>query len=294
MKDVFKIRYLRIRKFKREYRKLLILTQIIAIWYAAIISASILTSSTSASFSDTEKNNKVIQAGTWWDESKLSFLGKSTENMKVCPPTDISVEIKNSGFTMVGPTEYEVYYSENGNPKQTGEKIAEGQIQPIKENGTYTLSYPTDLEGSFMFKAYQRPGYGDNYEVRQEFWSNKIMVNCEAAKEEKTEEKDTSKEQQEVESDNQVEEQEQPVTEPAENKKEEKEAEEKTEETVEAPAKGEETKQPKEEEKQPEEPVTPSEPEEQQAPAEEKKPKVTDTPTNPEPVKKEEKKTEEG
>jgi YqxM protein len=291
---VFKIRYLRIRRFRREHRKLIILTQIIAIWYAIIISASILTSSTSASFSDTEKNNKVIQAGTWWDESRLSFLDSNTENVKVCPPTDISVEIKNSGFSMVGSTEYEVYYSDNGNPKQTGEKMTEAQIQPIKENGTYTLSYPTDLEGSFIFKAYQRPGYEENYEVRQEFWSDVITVECEEAKEEETEEKDDSKEQEEVESDTQVENQEEPVTEPVENKKEEKEAEEKVEEKVEAPVKGEETKQPKEEEKQPEEPVTPSEPVEQQAPPEEKKPKVTDTPTNPEPVKKEEKKTEEG
>jgi YqxM protein len=267
-------------------------TQIVTIWYAIMISASILTSSTSASFSDTETNNKVIQAGTWWDESKLSFLGKNTENLKVCPPTDISIEIKNSGFTMIGPTEYEIYYSENGNPKQTGKKIAEGQIQPIEENGTYTLSYSTDdLEGSFMFKAYQRPGYEDNYEGRQEFWSHKIMVNCKAAKKEK--EENNSKEKQEVESDNQVEDQEQSVTEPVDNKNEEKEAEEQVEEKVEAPAK-EETKQPKEEDKQPEEPVTPSEPVEQQAPPEEKKPKVTDTPTNPEPVKEEEKKPEEG
>jgi YqxM protein len=288
------IRYLRIKKFKKQSRKLLLLFQIVAIWYAVLISASILTSNTSASFSDTVKDNKRIQAGTWWDGSRLGFLGKNTENLKVCPPTEISVEIKNSSFTMIGPTEYEIYYSENGNPKQKGKKIAEGQIQPIEENGTYKLSYPTDLEGSFMFKAYQRPGYEENYEGRQEFWSNKIMVNCEAAKEKETEEKDTSKEQQEVESDNQVEDQEQPVTEPAENKKEEKEVEEKVEEKVEAPVKGEETKQPKEEEKQPEEPVTPSEPVEQQAPPEEKKPKVTDTPTNPEPVKKEEKKTEEG
>ncbi|GGB45398.1 amyloid fiber anchoring/assembly protein TapA [Virgibacillus dakarensis] len=183
------MRMSRLRKFKSR-KKFILLTKMIAVFYLATFSFSYLISGTGAYFNDGKTDKHVIQAGEWWDQSELEFIGKPTQNVKACPPTDISVQIKNNGFTMIGPTEYEIYYSENGNPKNNGEKIAAGSIDPIKEGGITTLSFHAEKVGSYTFKALQRPGYKNDEKSRHEIWSEKVMVKCmEKAEEDKQDER---------------------------------------------------------------------------------------------------------
>ncbi|RIW36098.1 amyloid fiber anchoring/assembly protein TapA [Bacillus salacetis] len=281
------MRYLRIKKYAKRNQKLLLCSKVLLTCYILIFTLSYLNSNTAAYFSDTDEDSFTIQAGTWFDKSDLGFVKSNTEKLKVCTPTEISADIKNHGFTMTGPAKYEVYYIEEGSPKDNGKKIGEGEIKPIKENETITLSFPTELEGSFMFKVYQRDGYEGKNEV---IWSHKIMVKCQDKDEE--EEKKEPKENKESKSEGKDENQEQPASDPVTDKTEEVK-EEKPEEKVEEPVK-EEQEQPKEEEKQPEEPVTPPAPEEPQVPVEEPKAKADEAPAVPDPDKKDEKKTEEG
>lgn len=172
------MRKLRLRKYRVRNKKVLtLLTQILVIWYASIYSFSLITSNTSASFSDKKLDTFAIQAGTWWDKSDLEFIGRNTQNIKQCPPTEISVEIINKGFTMTDATTYEVYYSEKNdpNPKKPGEKIYSGELAPIIKGKKEKLTFRAEKEGSYLFKAYQREGYqGENKEI----WSEKVMVQC--------------------------------------------------------------------------------------------------------------------
>lgn len=171
------LRMSRLKKFKSN-KKLILISKVIAIGYLSIFTIGYLTSGTEAYFNDTNVKNQQIQAGTWWDGSDLQFVGKNTQNIKTCPPTDITVKVKNNGFTMLESTKYEIYYVENGNPKNKGKKIAEGQISPIDAGETTTLSYKADQKGSYMFKALQRPGHEEDYDERHELWSEKVMVKC--------------------------------------------------------------------------------------------------------------------
>ncbi|MGF2618196.1 amyloid fiber anchoring/assembly protein TapA [Rossellomorea aquimaris] len=282
------MRYLRIKRYAKRNQKLIFCSKILLTCYILIFTLSYLNSNTTAYFSDSNADDFIIQAGTWFDGSKLEIV-KEAEELQVCPPTEISTEIKNHGFTMIGTTEYEVYHSLDEDPANIGEKVGEGIIQPIKENESFTLTYATESEGSFMFKVLQRPGFDNNYEERTELLSNKIMVNCPDNDEEEQKEPE---ETQKAVTESKDESKEQPATDPAVDKKEEVK-EEKSEQIVEEPAK-EEPEQPKEEEKQPEEPVTPPAPEEPQVPVEEPKAKAAETPTIPDPDKKDEKQTEEG
>jgi len=180
------MRYLRSKKFGKKYKKLLILTQILTIWYATLIIVGTLTSNTFAYLSDSDSTNISISSGSWWDGSDLAFMGKKeTENIKKCDPIEIRIDLENKGSSMIGTTEYEVYFVDNGNPKENGSRVAEGVIQPIESGKTVTLTYLTEENGSYIFKVFQRPGYNDNYEERKELWSKKFMINCNASMTEK-------------------------------------------------------------------------------------------------------------
>lgn len=172
------MRSLRAKKYRKKYKKLIILSQILAIWYVTAFTTAMLTSDTFAFFSTSDQTQISIQTGGWWDGSDLELIVKNTENIKACPPTDISVDIKNNGFDMIDTTEFEVYYIENGNPKNNGEKVHEGYVESIKSGDTFTLTYEAKQTGSYMFKVLQRPGYNDDYDNRVELWSKKLMVKC--------------------------------------------------------------------------------------------------------------------
>ncbi|WP_188454453.1 amyloid fiber anchoring/assembly protein TapA [Virgibacillus oceani] len=197
----------RLKKFKNR-KKLMLVSKLLAIFYVTTFIFSYLSSGTGAYFINSNSEKQVIEAGSWWDGSDLVFTGKPTQTIKACPPVEISVGIKNKGFGMIGSTEYEVYYSENGNPKNQGTKIAEGSIDPIDAGATDTLTYKAEKIGSYMFKAKQRSDYeGDGKKI---IWSEKVMVKCiekleeepaEADKHENAEEKQSEQGNEEEKSD---------------------------------------------------------------------------------------------
>ncbi|MFD2655547.1 amyloid fiber anchoring/assembly protein TapA [Gracilibacillus thailandensis] len=166
----------RIIKYRNKYKKGIIAVQILIILYAALFSISQLTSNTSAFFNHSSAVNFSIPAGSWWDGSDLLFTGKGNQNLNdACPPVEFSVEIKNNGYSMIGPTNYEIFYVENGNPKN-GEKISEGTLEAMQAGEITTISYQTEEEGFYVVKAYQHPDYEG--EAEKVIWSEKIKVKC--------------------------------------------------------------------------------------------------------------------
>lgn len=185
----------------KGYNTLMLLIKTVAILYLLILTGSYLTSDTKAYFSDQVTDKQVIQAGEWWDQSELEFTGEPTQNVKACPPTDIAVQVRNNGVTMAGTTTYEVYYSENGNPKNNGEKIADGTIDPIATGETSKLSFHAEKTGTYMFKAIQRPGYDGDDDTKHAIWSEKVTVECiEKQNQDQKKEKSETKQSDESES----------------------------------------------------------------------------------------------
>jgi YqxM protein len=179
-KDVIPIRHKRTKKYKTPFKKWKLLCQLMAIWYATTITSSFIDGSTGAYFNDQDQVTGVITAGTWsiWDKSSLKFPDEQDRTIKACSPLDISARISNTGSTMQGTTEYEVYYAAKGNPKN-GSSILNGDIQPIAENETTTLTAGISQPGNYKFKALQRPGHGNKEDTRHELWSETITITCE-------------------------------------------------------------------------------------------------------------------
>ncbi|WP_018931005.1 amyloid fiber anchoring/assembly protein TapA [Gracilibacillus lacisalsi] len=166
----------RIIKYRNKYKKGIIAVQILIILYAALFSISQLTSNTSAFFNHSSAVNFSIPTGSWWDGSDLLFIGKGNQNLNdACPPVEFSVEIKNNGYSMIDPTNYEIFYIENGNPKN-GEKISEGTLEAMQAGEITTISYQAEEEGFYVVKAYQHPDYEG--EAEKVIWSEKIKVKC--------------------------------------------------------------------------------------------------------------------
>lgn len=161
-----------------------VIVQLVGIWYGCTLTITFLSSSTSASFTSSQEKMIEFQAGNWWDGSVLEFNNESGE-VNACSSTDINVEIRNNGFSMIGPTTYEVYFNNGAEP------IAMGSISPISAGNTTTLSFSAESEGSYVFKAYQRPMFEGNTEI----WSDTITVACvEEEQEEKIEDRENKEE----------------------------------------------------------------------------------------------------
>lgn len=151
-----------------------------AIWYATTITTSFIDGSTGAYFNDQDHVTGVITAGTWsiWDKSSLNFPDKGVDRtVNACSPVDISTRVMNTGSTMQGSTEFAVYYAATGNPKD-GNNAFSGDIQPINEGETTTLTANVNQPGNYKFKALQRPGHGNKEDIRHELWSETITVTC--------------------------------------------------------------------------------------------------------------------
>lgn len=172
----------RLKKYGKKHKGFLIVLQLAVIYYVLIISFSYLTNGTLAYFSDTSKTSTTIStASDWYDGSHLIFPKRGTQVVHSCPPVNIAVEVKNEGLSMSKPTEYEIYYTElkeNGNPIKHGDLIASGWIDPIPEGETILLTFETENEGWYVFKALQRPGFEKDYINRKEVWSEKVKVQC--------------------------------------------------------------------------------------------------------------------
>lgn len=176
------MRYSRSVKYRKKYKKIVILTKVLIIWYAMIASVTLLTTNTSAYFSSNNGTSVLISAASsWWDGSELVFVEKDAENIKACAPIEISVEIKNIGKDMSKSSVFEVYYVEHGTPKNPhGELVGVGEIPKLKNNEITELAFEVTENGHYMFKAYQLPEYEGNNDL--EIWSKKLHVNCNAAK----------------------------------------------------------------------------------------------------------------
>ncbi|MFI8577806.1 amyloid fiber anchoring/assembly protein TapA [Rossellomorea aquimaris] len=246
------IRYPRTRKHKTPTKKWKLLCQLMAIWYAAIITTSFVDGSTGAYFNDQDEITGVITAGTWsvWDKSSLNFPDKEERTVNACSPIDISARIMNTGSSMEGTTEFEVYYAATGNPKD-GNNVFSGDVQPINEGETATLIANVSQSGNYKFKALQRPGHGNEEDTRHELWSETITIKCE----QETPAPDKGGEDKKPETPG--------------NKDKDKKDKENQEVTVPAPTEQSEENiieetPPKEEEKQePEQPAAPAEPEQE-------------------------------
>ncbi|MGP4070929.1 amyloid fiber anchoring/assembly protein TapA [Piscibacillus sp. B03] len=190
-------RYTRVIKYRKKHQNLILLTKIIAIWYFSVFFVSMLTSGTQAYFNSQPHSSVSINAAdSWWDGSELIFTGKKTQNVKACAPEEISVEIKNIGKDMYDSSIFEVHFTTKGKPQNPhGEKVGEGVIEPLNTDEVKDLVFLAEENGFYEFKAYQHEDYeGENVEI----WSEKVHLNCNAAKEEKG--KGKGKEKNEVES----------------------------------------------------------------------------------------------
>lgn len=132
-----------------------------------------LTGTTNAYFNDTSKVSGTIMAGTWetddgkWDKSSLTFLSASNE----ASCSSISAVIVNKGEKMQDPVKYEVWWAEQGYPKD-GSKVDTGKIDALTKNQKETLTYLPTKDGVYKFKAFQRPGHPG----KGELWSDGITI----------------------------------------------------------------------------------------------------------------------
>ncbi len=188
------LRMSRMRKFKR-YKQFVMVWKVLAICYISVFTLGYLASGTGAYFVSSQENEQVIQAGTWWDGSELAFVGKPTVDEKACPAMNVSVELKNKGFSMTDTTTYEVFFSETGNPQKTGKKVASGEIKTLEKGEKVSLSYTAEKEGFYVFKALQHPLYGEETEKPLEVWSKKVNAKC---KEKKVKEESDKEVEQEI------------------------------------------------------------------------------------------------
>jgi YqxM protein len=177
MKEGSVIRVKRLRKFRNRNWLYVFSLKLGLIFYSMIFSILYLTGNTLAYFSDSASVNGIIQIGTWqeqWDKSSLTFLpnNKQSANKGQCTP--INATIKNGGDKdMQGPVNYEVWWTEKGNPKD-GVKISGGEVRSLKSGESLILSFTPDKNGIYKFKAYQRSGHPGQGEL----WSDEITVNC--------------------------------------------------------------------------------------------------------------------
>ncbi len=133
-----------------------------------IIAPLLYIGASNAYFSDREiSSGNVMSAGTWgeeeWDKSSLYF-----DEDYACQGdcNEISAKICNEEDSedMQGPTTWELYWIESGNPKD-GVTITSGLMTNALEHGTCQILYynPGDNSeeevGNYKFKAYQRPGH---------------------------------------------------------------------------------------------------------------------------------------
>lgn len=180
--EVAKIRNPRMKRFRKKRWVLETTIKLIGVWYICVFIVSFLTSNTSAFFNDSEEVTGIIQAGIWetqtdgWDKSSLSFNG-SDQVIESCDPSNISVDITNKGEDMQSPSNYNVYYIAQGNPKN-GLLVGAGEINPIQSNGSISLIFHAEQSGNYKFQAFQQLGHGNNTDERQDLWSETITISC--------------------------------------------------------------------------------------------------------------------
>jgi YqxM protein len=178
MRGVIKIRNTRFKKYGRKNRNAIILAQLLCVGYIFTFGIHFLTFNTEAYFNDNSQVTGKFQAGTWeneWDKSSLKFNGND-QTFESCNQKEITVALTNMGSDMEGPSQYEVYYIDKGNPKD-GEKGGDGVIDPILAKKSISLKFTASKPGNYKFRAFQRPNHAFKDE-RQDLWSETITITC--------------------------------------------------------------------------------------------------------------------
>jgi len=172
------IRYTRLKKFKKQGKKLAIASQIVAIWYLSVLSISYLTSDTGAYFNDIEIIENSLHAN--WDNPDDGSWGKSSlkEAGQGGSCEGIYAIFTNTGESVDHElTKYEIYYSETDGNIKDGEVVKEGTF-PIPDKGeTYKIEYQQTQNGYYRFKAYHETGHGNKEGSSDKGpWSEKIHI----------------------------------------------------------------------------------------------------------------------
>ncbi|QHS24359.1 amyloid fiber anchoring/assembly protein TapA [Virgibacillus sp. MSP4-1] len=166
------------RKFMKKQKKLASSFKFLGFWSAMIIIATMLTTGTGALVNDTEKTQGSIHVA-WddngaWDKSSLEFIGETGS----CKALQATVSNGKDSEPMDGPVDFEVYYVEKGPIKKGGKIIGKnifaGKI-PALGTGEKTVieAIPSEGDGKYMFRAFQRPGHPG----KGELWSDEIVLN---------------------------------------------------------------------------------------------------------------------
>ncbi|WP_245604779.1 amyloid fiber anchoring/assembly protein TapA [Paucisalibacillus globulus] len=175
----------RLQKHKRQKKKKLVLmSKVVVAFYLLIFSFSYLTGGTIAYFSNANQATLNFGAGTWFDGSKLKFVGNRGTNVdQSCPIVEISADFKNVGHKMQGPAEYEIYYTGEeskgkGAPEKHGTSIFKGEFNALDKDEVITLSFEAKQEGFYVFKVYQREGFEAKGNEKAEIFSDKFIIQC--------------------------------------------------------------------------------------------------------------------
>lgn len=168
--------------------------KLLAVWYFLLGMSAMITGETNAYFSSQNQINGTIVAGTWEEEDTQDpdaddkCRGVEDHEILECTFIDfvhskgsygfdgehIFAMLENKKFDMKKDAQYEVYYTENGNPKN-GEVLTELlHIDRLKNGEKKKLTFKPEKNGIYMFKVYHdndHPGEGN-----KEIWSDKIVV----------------------------------------------------------------------------------------------------------------------
>ncbi|MGE8204414.1 SipW-dependent-type signal peptide-containing protein [Heyndrickxia sp. NPDC080065] len=122
-----KIRNSRLRPFKNKNKRLLLIAQIVAIWYIVIIAGSYLTSNTGAYLNDSDKVTGKITVGTWEKDDKEGIeedqsLRENNEEQSSYEKDDAPKEDKKEEVTT--EPEKEQLDQPNNNSIEEGKEIS--------------------------------------------------------------------------------------------------------------------------------------------------------------------------
>ena len=121
--------------------------------------------------SDSDTSTVTIDDGTW-SKASLFFTGQGHS----CSAGEVFATIKNGDDSgaMQRTTTYELWYIENGNPKN-GTKIASGTIPALDPGESYQMEETaSEGNGVYIFKAIQPIGHPGQREI----WSEEINDDC--------------------------------------------------------------------------------------------------------------------
>ncbi|WP_223701370.1 amyloid fiber anchoring/assembly protein TapA [Sutcliffiella deserti] len=190
------IRYLRIKRFRNKEKKLMILSQVIAIWYFTILTTNYLTSDTGARFNDVEVIENQLHA-KWdvgeeppedndeWDKSSLDF-DNSEAWAESC---DIYTTIFNAGDKANTTSTWRYYVYKVVDGREVGEPVATGIVPTIQSGESGIIKSEVTEDGEYKFRVRRpldHPAKNNPNEDGYTFigWSEKVEVSGCAAQQE--------------------------------------------------------------------------------------------------------------